>query len=57
MFHLTADEISTASRTRLEYEIYGQEDIYSLFDEARLVSGQYATEEYRAKLGQWVDDE
>lgn len=57
MFHLKHSDLALASRFQLEYEIYGQEDIYSLFDEDRLVSGQYTTAEYRAKLSQWIEEE
>lgn len=56
-FHLTSDELATASRFELEYEIYGQEEIYRLFDEDRLVSGRYSNEEYRTKLGQWIEED
>lgn len=57
MFHLTSKALVTASRSQLEYEIYGQEEIYQLFDEDRLLSGRYSTQEYRNKLWQWVEED
>jgi hypothetical protein len=57
MLHLTYNDLSTATRSQLEFEIYGQEEVYALFDEARLDAGRYRTDEYRVKLSQWVEED
>jgi hypothetical protein len=57
MLHLTYSGLATATRSQLESEIYGQDEIYALFDEDRLDAGRYGTDEYRAKLSQWVEND
>jgi hypothetical protein len=57
MLHLKPSDLPMASRFQLECEIFGQDEIYSIFDEDKLTAGQYTTGEYRAKLAQWTEED
>ena len=47
--------ISQMNRAELEMEIIRNKSLYAMFDEARLMDGQYSDDELRAVIQQWIE--
>ena len=48
--------LATMTRAELEAEIITNESLYAMFDEARLLAGEYTTEEMRAIVAAWIEE-
>lgn len=48
--------IDTATKAQLESEIVtGEDSLYAMFDEKKLLSGGYTEEELRTACRQWIE--